>query len=193
MRVNKLTMGLLLAMLLAPHGTMAEDTSKALSSFAKLNILPWLQDPIILKEVQKQNQVSKDFTDAEILALDEKWRAVVAEGNDPLVKKVISGPLADFLRKKNEGSGGAIVEVIVMDAKGLNVAATKAPSDFWQGDEPKFQNSAGKGVEGVDFGPSEYDDSTGDYTAQVSYPIIDPATREVVGAITVGVRVAALD
>jgi hypothetical protein len=193
MKLNNLTKGMLLAIMLSPVSAMAEDSSKALASFAKLNILPWLQDPLILGEVRKQNEVSKDFSEAEIIALDEKWRAVAEAGTDPLIKKVTSGKLADFLRKKNEGSGGAIAEVIVMDAKGLNVAATQAPSDFWQGDEPKFQNSAGKGPEGVDFGAAERDDSTGDYIAQVSYPIVDPETREVIGAVTVGVRTAALD
>ena len=99
----------------------------------------------------------------------------------------MSGETAEYLREKFQRSGGAIVEIILVDAKGLNVAATKAPSDYWQGDEPKFQNSFGAGKDGVDTGALEFDDSIGNYSAQITLPIADPATNELIGAVTVGV------
>jgi hypothetical protein len=126
--------------------------------------------------------------------LDTAWRAAIeSDANDPLIQSVVTGPLPDFLRDKYKSSGRLIVEVIVMDAHGLNVAATRPPSDYWQGDEVKFQNSFGAGPDGVDTGEISYDDSAQTYSAQISYPVTDPASGELIGAVTVGVSTAGLD
>jgi hypothetical protein len=183
----------LMAFLLQPAAGFADKTSDALKSFIPLNIRPWISDPIIINALKRQNKKTDAYDQATIDQLDLDWRALVDVGLDPMIRQVVTGDVADFLRGKNVSSGGAIIEIILMDAKGLNVAATKPPSDFWQGDEPKFMNSFGAGADGIDFGEVEYDDSTGAYLAQVSLPIADPETGTLIGAITLGVKVSSLD
>ena len=75
-----------------------------------------------------------------------------------------------------------------MDGRGLNVAASDATSDYWQGDEEKFTETYGKGAGGILVGDIEYDESTQTYQGQVSLAIADPETGAVIGAVTVGLN-----
>src|SRR3546814_1455058 len=78
-----------------------------------------------------------------------------------------------------------------MDNRGLNVGQSDVTSDYWQGDEAKWQKSYQGGADAIFVDEVEMDESTQTFQSQVSMPIVDPATGEVIGAITVGVNVDA--
>lgn len=63
-----------------------------------------------------------------------------------------------------------LVEIIVTDANGATLFAEPAPSDYWQGDEPKFQIPAR--TESTHIGALELDESTSEYSIQISEPIL---------------------
>ena len=65
-------------------------------------------------------------------------------------------------------------------------------SDYWQGDEAKWQNTFGNGSGDIHISEVEYDDSTGSYQSQISMPVTDPETGEMLGAITFGINVQSL-
>ena len=79
-----------------------------------------------------------------------------------------------------------------MDNHGLNVAQSVETSDYWQGDEAKWQKTYGNGSGDIHISEVEFDESTGSYQSQVSMPIKDPATGELIGAITFGINVQSL-
>ena len=76
-----------------------------------------------------------------------------------------------------------------MDNKGLNVAQSVETSDYWQGDEAKWQQTYSVGPDALHISEVEFDDSTGFYQSQASLAIKDPATNEVIGAVTFGINV----
>ena len=67
------------------------------------------------------------------------------------------------------------------------MAMTDKTSDYWQGDEAKFQKSYNGGSGAVFVDEVEFDDSAQAYLCQVSVPVKDGA--EVIGAITIGIDV----
>ena len=79
-----------------------------------------------------------------------------------------------------------------MDNRGLNVAQSVETSDYWQGDEAKWQETFGNGSGDIHISEVEFDESTGSYQSQVSMPISDPDTGELIGAITFGINVQSL-
>ena len=109
-----------------------------------------------------------------------------------MVKGVLSNQLSAFLKNVKEQSGGLFTEIFVMDNKGLNVGQSDVTSDYWQGDEAKFSETYGRGVGSVHFSDVEFDESTQRYQAQISVTIIDPATNQAIGAMTIGVDAEAL-
>ncbi|MEP0701455.1 MAG: hypothetical protein ABJC67_08925, partial [Lentilitoribacter sp.] len=105
--------------------------------------------------------------------------------------EVMTRDLSVFLGQQVEASGGRITEIFVMDALGLNVAASDVTSDYWQGDEAKYSESYGAGPGAVFVDAVEFDESAQSYQGQVSVSLTDPATGEVVGAMTIGLNAEA--
>lgn len=157
------------------------------------NISKWVESPIIVDAIKAQNAKTESYSQAEIDALDKSWRAEVGQAETPTITPVVDNAASRFLREQVAKSDGRIVEVFVMDARGLDVAASAPTSDYWQGDEAKFTNTYDKGAGAVDLGDVEFDESSQAYLAQISTTITDPATGKPIGAITVGLNVDALN
>lgn len=89
-------------------------------------------------------------------------------------------------------TAGIVIEVFVMDRRGLNVGQSEITSDIWQGDEAKWTLTYGAGNREMHLGEVEFDESTRSYQAQASYLIADPETGAPLGAITFGINVVNL-
>ena len=76
-----------------------------------------------------------------------------------------------------------------MDNKGLNVGQSDLTADYWQGDEGKWQKTYLSGSEAIRIGKIKFDDKTNKRKARVTVTIIDPKTKRVIGAISVGINV----
>ena len=170
----------------------ANEFEPMVRAFAESSIAGWVGDGALVAAIQAQNAETAGFDAGKIDALDKEWRAQVGAGSTPLIDSVLGAPASDFLRARRDEAGGVITEIFVMDAKGLNVAASDVTSDYWQGDEAKWQKTFGNGSGDIHISEVEYDDSTGSYQSQVSMPVKDPATGELIGAITFGINVQSL-
>ena len=170
----------------APSMALAIEVTPSIENYITTGIKPWMTDSILVDAVIAQNQMTVGYGAAEIDALDQQWRAEVGTVSD-LVDGVIMNAASEFLRSQVDASGGRITEVILMDAQGLNVAASGATSDYWQGDEAKHQATYGVGIDAIHVGDIEFDESSQMYQAQISLTLTDPASGEAIGAITVAV------
>jgi hypothetical protein len=74
----------------------------------------------------------------------------------------------------------------VMDNRGSLVGTSALTSDYYQGDEDKWNNSFADCRGGVDIGVLQKDASVGVIQQQISFPLLDASNR-VVGAVTWGV------
>lgn len=181
-----------LVCLAAAPAAHAVDYNSAMKTYLESNILSWSSDRAIIDAIAAQNTRTAGMTAEEIETLDLKWRAEIGAGSTPTITPVLTGPLSDMLRSHVAKSGGVITEVFVMDAQGLNVAASDLTSDYWQGDEAKHQQTYGVGAGAVHYGEVEFDESSQQYQAQISITLSDPATGAPVGAMTVGVNADSL-
>lgn len=180
-----------LALAAFPHLGLASDTHARMQSFVDENVVAWVESDVLVSAIAAQNETTGAYDGGRIDALDQQWRAEVG-GASELVDGVLINAAADFLRARVAESGGQITEVFVMDAQGLNVAASGATSDYWQGDEAKFQKTYPMGVGAVHYSEIEFDESSQTYQAQISLTIADPATQSPIGAITVGINAEGL-
>lgn len=169
----------------------ADEFTPALEGYMAEHIVAWASDPALVAAIVAQNAVTGGYDQARIDALDQEWQANVGNTGDALVGGVLTNPAADFLRARVAESGGAITEAFITDAKGLNVAATDATSDYWQGDEDKFAKVY-PAPDGHHISAVELDESTQRYQGQISVTVVDPATGQAVGTLTVGVDAESL-
>ena len=170
--------------------TSLRDLPVALSRYIDRDLLSWVNSEPILAAIHAQNLRHAGLTPPEIAARERDWAAQLDRSQRPLVDAVLNAPVSDFLRAQVARSGGRITEVFLMDAHGLTVAANVPTSDYWQGDEAKFQMSFAAGPGTIFVERVRFDDSTRTYQGQVSFAVTDPGTVSVIGAITVGVAAA---
>jgi GAF domain-containing protein len=167
---------------------LAQDYTAALTSFYESNIRALVSAPELVSAAMQANTDRTGMDQAAIDAMDAAWRAEVGTAATPTITPILSNSAADFLRSQIEASGGKIVEAFITDSLGLNVAAAEPTSDMWQGDEDKFTKVFANGLDAVFYGEVELDESTQAYQAQISVPLIDPASNTAVGTLTVAVN-----
>ncbi|MBU2551991.1 MAG: cache domain-containing protein [Proteobacteria bacterium] len=139
-------------------------------------------DPVLVAAVKAENAKGKTLD--QIKEMDKKWMATPG--------------LADFMKALMESEAGKhlqgiqkskpyFAEIFLMDNQGANVAMTDKTSDYWQGDEPKFQESFKGGAGAIHVSEVKFDESSQAYLVQVSVPVKDG--NQVIGAITFGIDV----
>lgn len=160
-------------------GEPAPAKVKALAD-SKLKALG--SDATIVAAVKAANAAG--LTLDQIKAHDAAWQKT--PGVAPDMQALMDNPCGKLLCKMQKEMP-YLAEAFVMDNQGANVAMTDKTSDYWQGDEPKWQESFKGGVGAVHISDVKFDDSTQTYTVQVSVPVMDGG--KAIGAVTFGVDV----
>jgi hypothetical protein len=168
--------------------TLADDAEikdKA-KSYTESEVGKWVADAGVVAALNAANAGNAGYDQAKIDELDKQWRAEVGAAAHPLIDQIMGSPASAKAKGWCDGAGGVVTEVILMDNKGLNVGICDATSDYWQGDEAKFQKTFAQGAGAVFVDEVEQDSSTQKFQVQSSMTIVDPASGQPIGAVTVG-------
>lgn len=168
------------------HAEVDPEIEAAARSFVADHVSGWLQDDVVIAAVKDQNEAHAKLTQPDIDALDGRWREQSSQGG-PLIAKVLGNTLSAYLKTIEQDSNGLITEVFVMDNRGLNVGQSSVTSDYWQGDEDKWQRSYSAGPGAVFIDEVELDESSQRFQTQVSVPVLDPESGKAIGAVTIGI------
>src|SRR5262245_9475108 len=137
-------------------------------------------DPQLLAAVKAKNASGEKSDD--IQRKDKEW---TQNPQYALRKTMSTSACAQRLRELTKDDAN-IVEVILMDKNGANVCVAPETSDYWQGDEAKFQKTYGEGKDVFVDEPAP-DKSTGVFQIQLSVIVKDGAEKA--GALTLGLRI----
>ena len=153
----------------------------------------YLEQDIVLLSVRNQNKKYQKLTSDDIIALDKQWRGERKEDKKPLISATLSNPLSSYLTRLQAHALGLYSEIFIMDDKGLNVGQSNISSDFWQGDEAKWQKTFKVGQDAIFIDDPEWNSDTKTWRAQVNMSISDPKTEQVIGAATFEVNLTELE
>jgi hypothetical protein len=175
-----------------PHAAFAKaelpgDPNALITDEVIRDIREWLANPVVELSISSQNKLRTDMTQEQIDAADLQWRAEREAEDQPLVAAILTNPLSSYLTQVQARSGGMFAEIFVMDAVGLNVGQSSITSDFWQGDEAKFQNTYPNGPDAVFIDEAEYNEGADAWLAQLNMTMGN-ADRQPIGAVTVEVN-----
>lgn len=145
----------------------------------------FIDTDIVRVSIEAQNKRLTDLKQDRIDALDKQWRAERESADKPLIAATLSNPLSVYLSRVQGRSLGLYAEIFVMDKNGLNVGQSSVTSDFWQGDEAKFQKTYDVSGDAVFIDKPEWDDDAKIWRGQVSFTVVDPASKKSMGAVTV--------
>lgn len=169
------------------------DHTKPVKSYLQNQLLGKIAVDQVIAAVRKQNEMNAGLKQGDIEALDGQWRSEVESGSGDLIARVLGSDVSRYLKGVQSGEAGIITELFVMDNRGLNVAQSDVTSDYWQGDESKFQKSFGAGAGAIFVDEVEFDESTQRFQTQGSFTITDPQSGEPIGAVTVGIDMEMID
>lgn len=160
----------------------AEAAPQNVKDLARSKLAALGTEAAIVNAVKAENAKGKTLD--QIKAMDKTWRDT--PGYSDAVKAMMATECSRFLQQLQK-SENYFSEIFVMDNQGANVALTDKTSDYWQGDEAKFQKSYNNGSGAVFVDDVEFDDSSQAYLVQVSVPVMDDGRA--IGAITFGIDV----
>lgn len=185
---KSIVLGIVAGLILALSGTtvFAEKAPQEVYDLASNKLAPLGKSKIIVDAVKEQN--ARNLTLDSIKEMDEKWKNTA--GIADFMKDLMDSGCGPNLRQI-QNMNPFYAEIFVMDNQGANVCQTDKTSDYWQGDEAKFQESFNNGQGAVFVDEVEFDDSTQAYISQVSVPVVD--NGKVIGAITFGIDIDQLN
>ena len=108
----------------------ANEFEPAIMAYYEAELASLATDPTLVTAIRARNEATSAFSQAQIDELDLAWRAEVGASESALIRSVLDGPAADALRTKVDDAAGSISEIFIMDARGLNVAASGLTSDY---------------------------------------------------------------
>lgn len=151
----------------------------------------WLLVPVVYISLDAQNARYTNLAQADIDRLDKQWRAERGASNQPLIASTLNNPLSTYLTQVQAGSAGLYTELFVMDANGLNAGQSSITSDFWQGDEAKFQKTFDVGPGAIFIDEPEFSEGTATWRAQANMTI-QSTDGQPIGAVTVEINLTEL-
>ena len=179
-------MAALLCVLVLAGTGWAEEAPQEIHDLAGATLMELASDPAIVAAVQAQN--GEGLTDREIEGRDRTWQD--AAGIDSFIQSLMDNDCSKRLLEI-QNSEPYYAEIFVMDNKGANVCLTDKTSDYWQGDEAKFQESFASGAGAVFVDEVEFDNSAQAYLVQVSVPVMQGGSA--IGAVTFGIDLDAFE
>lgn len=192
MKKNMMMLGVAIC-LSAPVFAVAEPSKALINKKVVQSIRDFVDQDVVMMSVLNQNKKYANLDQEEIIALDNMWRAETKSEDQPLISATLANPLSSYLTRVQAHAIGLYSEMFVMDKNGLNVGQSNISSDYWQGDEAKFQKTYLEGPDAVFIDDPEYDSKLGIWRAQVNLAIADAAGKQAVGAITVEVNLTELE
>lgn len=135
-------------------------------------------------------------TIADTLNLDEHWKALAPEMPVDLAKQILSLPASEMLRTWQMSHPGLITEAMIINEMGTLSAISQLTSDYWQGDEPKFQEAFKQepsnrfSATSLFVSPIRFDASTKQFQVTVSAPFAPVSGSGDRGVISIGLNVS---
>lgn len=131
--------------------------------------------PEVLQALRAQNQITEALSLQEIAEWDASWSKVKQA-------ELLGNVASQRLQQVIAASDGLIGEIVITDARGLNVAQTAATPDRWQADEEPWRRAFRSGVGGSYVGGLRFDRDSQALRRTVAVAISDPQTGALLGA-----------
>jgi hypothetical protein len=172
--------------------TPQPDVNKLISPALIEEMRGFISAEIVQVSVEAQNKRLSNMAQDKIDELDNQWKAEREAADKPLIAATLSNPLSVYLARIQGKSLGLYAEIFVMDQNGLNVGQSSVTSDFWQGDEDKFQKTFDVSDDAMFVDAAEWDDEAKIWRNQVSFTLLD-ASKKKIGAVTVEINLTELE
>lgn len=138
-----------------------------------------LNSPIIVSTLREK--FDEEITQSELIEKDILWQSDIDFPERlALITTVLENPISDQLNTFINAFPDH-AELFLTDKHGALVASTNQTSDYFQADESWWQHNWNNGNGALLLNSTKFDESTNILAIEISFPIVDEATSEVIG------------
>ncbi len=148
------------------------------------NVIELAENPQIITEVIQRNQLNQSLDD--IKKIDNEWKNYTSD--HPVIQSMHSSKAGAYLKSRVEDKDSVFSEIFLTDMQGANITAWPITSDYWQGDEAKWNRSYNNGKGEIHIGKLEFDESSQHNAIQVSVPIMNNGVA--IGVLIAGIKIS---
>ena len=163
-----------------------------LTTYADEVLRAWVTEPVMIDAIRAHNAASAGYDQATMAAMETRWEAELAAGSGPMMEEMETHPASVRLHELQAGTSDIVTEAFIMDLRGLNVAESEPTHEFWHIDQERWKNVIEGTSKGIYISEVHVEKDSETYQAQVSIPISDPDTLQVIGVATFGVNVQSM-
>lgn len=175
--------------------TFAQSTAARVTEFIHeraTNVAIMASDPVVTDVVAAANRTYEGMAEEAIARRIEETEALwPTPKSEASVKRIVSSPVSANLRHYL-GLDPRFLRITVTDARGATVAATHKTLDYFQGDEPYWQEIYSEGRGAVHITDIEYDAVTKANYVGIGVPVLEPGTNRFMGTLDALVEVSSL-
>lgn len=165
------------------NGNVIDKSYRPVSSTYLRSLKHVAASPSIIQNIEQANASNK-LTQERIDQIDQAWINNTPSAQAAM-NSVMGNPTSDFLRKINR-LYPEYLELFLIDRKGCVTAANLPTSDYWQGDEAKWQKIINGDHTDYFIDQVELDESVQAYVHHYSMPIKD-LNDQLIGVLVVGI------
>jgi len=144
-----------------------------------------------IRQIIESGPRQVNFTD--VMTIDSKWQALAPLAMPELAARILALPGSRALEAWHRSRDGLVTEAMLINRMGTVAAMSRLTSDYWQGDEPKFQlamqGAGGDPGRALFISPIRYDSSTGRFQIDVSAPVLSGNGDQPEGVVVVGLDI----
>ena len=160
-------------------------------------LLPGVQSALmeqgVVKTLRNYNETRRNISRADIDGLEAIWQAELNSANRPLVTGIVRNVTALRLRKVIRDTGRVVMQINLVDARGLSIAQTTVFPQIWQGTTEKLMQVATASSNMLSIGDIESDGTGQSRQFEAAFPVADPDTGALIGAVILVVDADALE
>ena len=146
-----------------------------------------------VRQIIEEGPRQESFTD--VMTIDSQWTALSPFAVPDLAADILALPGSKALQAWQHSHQGLVTEVMLVNDMGTLAAMSQLTSDYWQGDEPKFQkvieNQATQpgGDPPIYLSPIRYDKSAARFQVTASRPVLNDHGEPALGVIVIGLSI----
>ncbi|HYM07008.1 MAG TPA: cache domain-containing protein [Terriglobales bacterium] len=175
--------------------SVAESTATEVADFVHYTVLEsgvMAVNPTLLDAVIAANRSHQGMSEA---AFINKVRSVQQEWNTekatPVVEQILSSPASRLLRRYCD-LDKKFLRITVANEKGVTVAATQKPRNYYRGDLEFWERIYAQGKGAISLSDVGYDPLTKSHYVGIGMPILEPGSGSLVGTMEALIEVSSI-
>jgi len=146
-----------------------------------------------IRQIIEAGPRQESYTD--VMTIDGQWQALAPLAMPDMAETILALPGSKALHAWQQAHQGLVTEVMLVNDMATLAAMSQLTSDYWQGDEPKFQRviDNNDNDDGADqrlyISPIRYDTSAARFQVTASAPVLPGNGKPASGVIVIGLSI----